>query len=387
MISAAQWKAYNDAVESIRSRASVAVEREVLEWCAEHEGATVAEAREAAKSIVSRHVRTCDQDAAALAAEWYDAQAKAVAAKLDRAVTAVTYTNHDVDKLVRYQVEKFKSGDTAGFASMCGEYAANDAMRSVNQTVLKNVARDKKKGVKFARVTSGRNTCAFCLMLAGRGAVYDSRKSAGEFDHWHRHCTCKVVPCFSGNQYETLVEGHDPKKIENRLLEVERLTGTRRNTPEFTREVALRDSGWLFGETAKVDYLKDWSKLYDHEQFAVSSLESAGFSFTVLDEDDSAPSNIDLIARDGALWEMKDVGDGKHSVEDQLRDARGKWLKLDCPLPVRVVVTATKATKDDASILEEICRRSRYYDEVLFISKNGSTIRLDGKRRRGIPPN
>lgn len=168
--------------------------------------------------------------------------------KFDRAVTAVTYTNHDVDKLAHYQVEKYKNGDIAGFAAMCGEYAANDAMRSVNQTILKNAARDKRKGVKFARVTSGRNTCAFCLMLAGRGAVYESRKSAGEFDHWHRHCTCKVVPCFSGRQYEVLVEGHDPYKIESRLKEVERLTGFKRNTPEFTREVALRDPNWLFGD-------------------------------------------------------------------------------------------------------------------------------------------
>lgn len=254
MISAGQWEAYNKAVESIRAKASTSVEQEVLKWCAENPSATVAEARTATARILSGYAKTYDQAGAALAAEWYDAQVKRAGIKLDRAVTVVTYTNHDVDKLVHYQVEKFKNGDIPGFAAMCGEYAANDAMKSVNKTILKNVSRDKNKGVKFARVTSGRNTCAFCLMLAGRGAVYDSRKSAGEFDHWHRHCTCKVVPCLSGNQYEVLVEGHDPKKIENRLLEIERLTGTKRNTPEFTREVALRDpagsSGTLFHTTS-----------------------------------------------------------------------------------------------------------------------------------------
>ena len=51
-------------------------------------------------------------------------------------------------------------------------------------------------------------------MLAGRGAVYHSRKTAGQFDHWHRHCTCKIVPSFSGDKYEVLVEGHDPKDAQ-----------------------------------------------------------------------------------------------------------------------------------------------------------------------------
>ncbi len=234
MISAAQWEAYNGAVESIRSKASSAVEREVLEWCAAHEGASVEDAREAGKAILSRFVKTYDQDAAVLAAEWYDAQGRAAGAKLDRAVTAVTYTNHDADKLARYQAEKYKNGDVAGFAAMCAEYAANDAMKSVNATILKNAKRDKKKGVKFARVTSGLNTCAFCLMLAGRGAVYHTRKSAGEFDHWHRHCTCKVVPCFSGDRYEVLVEGHNPLDAKRWSDRVQDAKSARRSIPGYT---------------------------------------------------------------------------------------------------------------------------------------------------------
>lgn len=376
MISAAQWKAYNDAVEAIRSRASSSVEREVLEWCAAHEGASVKDAREAAKAILSRSVKTYDQDAAVLAAEWYDAQGRSVGVKLDRAVTAVTYTNHDVDKLVHYQVEKYKNGDVGGFAAMCGEYAANDAMKSVNKTVLKNAKRDKAKGVMFARVTSGLNTCAFCLMLASRGAVYQTRKSAGEFDHWHRHCTCKVVPSFSGDKYEVLVEGHDPKKIESRLKEVERLTGAKPKTPEFTREVALRDPNWLLGGEARIAYEKPREGLLDHERIAVDALHDGGFSFTVLNEDENAAANIDLLSNSGQLWEMKDVGDGKHSIEDQLKSARSKWRRLGIDDPVRVVITGTKMTRGDEDAIAEIRRRSHYYDEALFIKRDGCFVRI-----------
>lgn len=394
MISAAQWKAYNDAVESIRSRASAAVEREAIEWCAEHEGATVAEAREAARSIVSRHVSICDQDAAALAAEWYDAQAKSAGARLDRAVTAVTYTNHDVDKLARYQVEKFKGGDVAGFAAMCGEYAANDAMKSVNQTILKNAARDKKKGVKFARVTSGRNTCAFCLMLAGRGAVYESRKSAGEFDHWHRHCTCKVVPCFSGNQYEVLVEGRDPKKIESRLKEVERLTGTRRNTPEFTREVALRDPNWLFGDTAATDYTlnaaENYGRLLQHGDFSEENIVDRGnewrdlWAHRVLEKNGisaqaQGPAMLDLTIN-GESWEVKSPYGGGSSlrfVESSVKKASKQFDKRGIK-PKRIVFNPRYRGCDEEAVKRELERQMKCHgvSEVMFINSDGSITRL-----------
>lgn len=39
----------------------------------------------------------------------------------------------------------------------------------------------------------------FCLMLTSRGAVYHTRKSAGERKHFHRGCDCKVVPSCVGS--------------------------------------------------------------------------------------------------------------------------------------------------------------------------------------------
>lgn len=239
MIAADQWRAYNEAVEEIRSAAAEAVEREVSDWIAEEWDGDVASAREAAKRIMASQVAEHDRRAAALAAEWYDAQGREAGSRLDRAVTAVTYTKHDVDNLARYQATKL-AGDTPDvgeFARMCGEFAANDAMRSLNGTILRNAKRDRDKGVRFARVTSGRNTCAFCLMLAGRGAVYHTRKTAGEFDHWHRHCTCKVVPCFSGNQHEVLVEGHDPRDAKRWSDRIEAAKRTRKGIPGFPDDV------------------------------------------------------------------------------------------------------------------------------------------------------
>ena len=127
--------------------------------------------REAAKVIMEGFVQSHDDVAAEFAAQWYD---------------------------------------DAAFARVCGEFARNDAFRSLNETIIANVGRDKDKGARFARVPTGLETCTFCLMLASRGAVYHTRKTAGKFRHFHRNCDCKVVPGFKDDPMAVLVEGHNP---------------------------------------------------------------------------------------------------------------------------------------------------------------------------------
>jgi hypothetical protein len=221
MITASEWKAYNDGVAAI----SDSVEREVIEgllaWHANYPDATVAESREYAKSLMNSTVRSYDSLSASFAATWYDYQAELNGARLDQAITATVYTPKSVDEVARYQAKKLVKGDFEGFAEACGEYARNDALRSLNETIMANAKRDRKKGVRFARVTTGNETCTFCLMLAGRGAVYHSRKTAGEFSHFHRGCDCKVVPGFENDPMAELVEGHDPKVVRRQCRRIE----------------------------------------------------------------------------------------------------------------------------------------------------------------------
>lgn len=77
--------------------------------------------------------------------------------------------------------------------------------------------------VRWARVATGRETCAFCLILVSRGPVYQSAKSAGlntsnenamrllqrgdetainaVMTRWHEGCDCRVVPVFDYNRW------------------------------------------------------------------------------------------------------------------------------------------------------------------------------------------
>ncbi len=57
-------------------------------------------------------------------------------------------------------------------------------------------------------MSSGAETCRFCLMLASRGAVYLSKENAGAVDHYHANCDCKIVPDWGGG-----IEGYDDAAI------------------------------------------------------------------------------------------------------------------------------------------------------------------------------
>ena len=237
MISAAEFAAYNREVAKIGDRAAADVESSVLAWCRSHEGATVAEKREAAKLIMEGFVQGYDDVAAEFAAQWYDHRAEQGGARLDQAVTMTTYRPDAVDAVARYQAKKLAKGGDAAFAKACGEFARNDAFRSLNETISANVGRDKEKGARFARVPTGFETCTFCLMLASRGAVYHTRKTAGEFRHFHRGCDCKVVPSFEGDPMATLVEGKDPYDALRWYARVESAKSSRVELPGSRRDV------------------------------------------------------------------------------------------------------------------------------------------------------
>lgn len=69
--------------------------------------------------------------------------------------------------------------------------AMRHALNGGRDTVLNTVS-DDRQALGWARVTSGR-ACAFCALLASRGAVY----SEGSVDfRAHDHCACAVEPVY-----------------------------------------------------------------------------------------------------------------------------------------------------------------------------------------------
>ncbi|MBR1745702.1 MAG: hypothetical protein IJ734_07000 [Fibrobacter sp.] len=84
----------------------------------------------------------------------------------------------------------------------------------------------------------GPTTCPFCLMLASRGFVYLSEESAGDFDRFHRHCDCRIVP----GTADTKVDGYDPAELYDRWKHPEKYADetAERMTPRQQLEAEAR---------------------------------------------------------------------------------------------------------------------------------------------------
>lgn len=89
--------------------------------------------------------------------------------------------------------------------AQAGSAVARHVEMAGRETVLQAVEEDDEcRG--WARVASGRETCAFCLLLVSRGAVYKDEQTAGRGPNerfigegqfkFHDRCDCIAVPVF-----------------------------------------------------------------------------------------------------------------------------------------------------------------------------------------------
>lgn len=120
----------------------------------------------------------------------------------------------------------------------CIERVELEGKRAAGETVVQNAMRDPAKP-KFARVPSGVEACEFCMMLASRGFMYASRKAAGESDHYHPNCRCRIVPSFG----KTEIEGYDPQEYLDKWKHPEKYPELREARNARRRELYAESKG------------------------------------------------------------------------------------------------------------------------------------------------
>lgn len=90
---------------------------------------------------------------------------------------------------------------------------------AMRETIKNNAVRDPAN-VTYARVPRGAKTCAFCTMLASRGFVYATAKTAGEENKYHHDCDCMIVPSWDAKQAK--LKGYDPDRYWEQYLKARR---------------------------------------------------------------------------------------------------------------------------------------------------------------------
>lgn len=151
-------------------------------------------ARDALMSLLPGLTEMYGSAAATLAADWYDEMRDAAEVPGSfRAIPAELPDLGRTDALARWSVSPLYSA-TPSFA-LAKTKAAGGFQRIVadadRQTVVQSSQQDRRaKG--WQRQTTGKS-CEFCVMLAGRGAVYKATTVGFES---HDHCDCLGVPVF-----------------------------------------------------------------------------------------------------------------------------------------------------------------------------------------------
>jgi hypothetical protein len=163
-------------------------------------------ARDALLEFLPLLVQQYGDVAATLAADWYE-ELRGASGALGSfsAVTAASVPAGAVEAKVRFLASHLWTPDPAAMLGGLLTAADKYVKQPGRDTIAKNA---KREGVRYARVPQGRKTCAFCLLLASRDAVYFSKKSAGDQgrgvgDRFHGDCDCAVVPIRKAQDYPT----------------------------------------------------------------------------------------------------------------------------------------------------------------------------------------
>lgn len=147
---------------------------------------------EAYPQLVDRYASVAGE----VTATWYEQ----VRPNSGYAVAQGSVDAAQTNQLIRYGVRPLFGVGEATALSLLGGSLQRLIAGASRDTVTGNVDRERSSGntdVGFARVPRS-GCCAFCALLASRGAVYGSRRSAGEIDKYHDFCRCTIAPAERG---------------------------------------------------------------------------------------------------------------------------------------------------------------------------------------------
>lgn len=338
--------------------------------------------------ILAQAMQRFGDQAAVVACQEYDS----VAAELGYDVAPADIVNEfepaTVGRSVGYFMRNVTPLNFDSFVAAMVSKANDHVARAANRTIAGNAdrPRDRKAGMRYARVPTGRETCGFCLMLASRGFVYATRRSAGDtggmFNYYHDRCDCRVV---AGNS-ETRVEGYDPDWYLKVYEDARRTAGVTNSNTELNKvvnEINRRDREWMWGidKAPKADYsLLSEGQFKDLKQYEVDTWNNLAAKHGIVAEvqpfDNDAKANIDAKIN-GRFYELKNPGDGKHSMEDLIRKACRRWRKKGLESRPRVVICNSRATRSDVDALDSAIENCAKYGvgELLFVSRDYETVR------------
>ena len=322
-ITASELDAYTQQVTAQQNAAYAFVQGALLSYWNSNGGTLTWDDMEA---FAEQVFQTCTEhfggQAASVACDAYDATMERLGIGARPAQPVQAATSASAAGAVS-SARKASGGDFARFADALSTKAHGAVGRAANTTTIRNAERDYRKGVRYARVPTGKETCGFCLMLASRGFDYKSRESAGytwgAFNRFHDRCDCRVV----AGDADTVVEGYDPDWLYDAYLDARETVNpegirasmpgaetsdvNKRITDSICNELGMRSRGWSWEGKPADSQKSEYSKWTD--QLAAHGLA------TSITEREGAPLRMN-----GRAWGVGDATGG--SVADSIAGLR-----------------------------------------------------------------
>ena len=375
-VTQAELSRYRREVDAQAEKAREYFRAAIAEFYRRYPDATTEDTRVFVLDLMGSALPNFTDLTATLACDLFDELAEEVGFEGERARLYETTDWQMVDRKVHYLAEFLNEGDKERFKREVSDLTHYYCKRAAYDNMVANC---RGQRVKWARVPTGLETCAFCFMLASRGFAYLSEKSAAEGHHgYHDNCDCVVVPGFEGpdGNPRVKIDGYDPEVMYRNWLSCAKTVGIDKHADPMDgvwtdderravrREVATRDWHWLYtGEAPKVDYrrcprsefggLRGKSASFDPDEydeanvidtgvnewrdmFAHDALSWNGFRVTARESKALGPDGVVIdgvttpdIEIDGVIWEIKSVRNGSHKpknelsfIEQAIRDAR-----------------------------------------------------------------
>lgn len=174
----------------------------------------IADLRNKLIAILESFFANATDIAALYATQMYeDAREYALGSRLD-AIGESGRNPEATEGAIRAFVGQLETGGMERITKLLQDRIDYEIKRAAGYATSDLAMKDTAKP-RFARVPTGSETCSFCIMLASRGFVYQSKESAGALEHWHPNCDCRIMPGFQGY---TEIEGYDPSDLYDQYL-------------------------------------------------------------------------------------------------------------------------------------------------------------------------
>lgn len=409
MITLRRITQYRREVSSAGKEAGNYVQAVLDVYRSQHPDASVAQVRDLMSETIKEAVNLYGDSAAMLSNELFNE----IADTNKESYPTGIYNSIDtekVDEKVRYFANSLVKGDIVDFGHSVRDITQYYVKRCAFDNMLTNC---KKNKLRYARVPSGLETCAFCFMLASRGFVYHTESDAGGSGHsYHQHCDCIIVPGFHESELDPdgQIEGYKPNELYERYKDCKRAVtdpdgswsyrwfkenyveaGKYEDTPEgwerwkrnqLVKEIRTRDFNWLWtGKPTSYSKEKGAKPLKKEDEVSML-LTKHGFNVLALKEINRSHIKTPDVKIQGIKWEYK-IPDGW---------SKGKGGDNDGEQTVRRAFWQA-SKKADKLVISNVANNVDYYDmweitkrvfdsgdftinEVLVVGKNEEMFRL-----------